>query len=423
MPRKTPLTPEQKQARREKRRSRRKPKAPFSFPTTPYVLQISEHDQKVKSRVEARRALAPQYTPLTKAEVIALLTKHFNEVHLNYEGCDIYIADVDLYIDFRIDSIHCNCGFFKKLYQQPTYDMYKHSEAHIKQWMEIDPAKREYMDARGKLFLELYNTLNEQYIMTQVKRITEGLNTDNTNSNKPSQIIIEHQKHFYKKERELYSSSSVIRRRLIENRKRYLYKEEYELTDIELLRGFKISGEHYGYSHFSTTLLREFCAQHNPKVIYDPFGGWGHRALTCPTHIEYIYNDLSKASYEGVNAMKLKYNLQHVSAMYNYDASEFKPQHTFDCVFTCPPYNNLEIYDGVNPFNDVKHFATVMFKALQNCTQASLIGIIIDVHHADIFKKIMKQLNYEMLYERNIKNGMHLTPKKKNGEVLLTFHK
>jgi hypothetical protein len=163
-----------------------------------------------------------------------------------------------------------------------------------------------------------------------------------------NKIILTYQPHFYKKEHELFIYNPIIRRKLIENRIKYLNKKEHELTDKELLRGFKISGIYYGYSHFNPFIIKAFIEKYNIKSIYDPCGGWGTRLLGA-YNIKYIYNDINKETYEGVKKIIKDFNLKN-KYIYNNDAGKFFPKEKYESVFTCPPYYNQEDY-GFNFIN------------------------------------------------------------------------
>ena len=86
-----------------------------------------------------------------------------------------------------------------------------------------------------------------KYIKTE-----KGSFTRNCDSNK---IVLTFQPHFYEKENELWEDP-VIQQKLLENRKKYLGKEN--LTEKEILRGFRISGIYKGFSHHSSYWIKAF---------------------------------------------------------------------------------------------------------------------------------------------------------------------
>jgi len=163
-----------------------------------------------------------------------------------------------------------------------------------------------------------------------------------TNLNK---IVLTYQPHFYETENKLwFDNDDDLRSRLVKNRQKHIGKvcDEFTLTDKEMLRSFKISGKHIGFSHFNPTWIKYFIEKYNVKSIYDPCGGWGHRLLGAQD-IKYIYNDLDIRTYNGCVNIVNDFNLTN-KTLYNKDSSKFTPSEDYDAVFTCPPYNNVEVY-------------------------------------------------------------------------------
>jgi hypothetical protein len=165
-------------------------------------------------------------------------------------------------------------------------------------------------------------------------------------SPKMNKIVLTFQPSYYYRENKLWEKPE-IREKLINNRLKYLFKEnESQLNDKELLRGFKISGIFIGYTHFSPLWVKGFIEKYNIHSIYDPCGGWGHRLLGA-YNIKYIYNDSNPESFTGVKNISNFCQLKD-KYFYNNDASEFTPLEFYDSVFTCPPYFNTEWYPGEN---------------------------------------------------------------------------
>jgi len=210
----------------------------------------------------------------------------------------------------------------------------------------------------------------------------EGRYDATTSLNK---ITLTNQPHFYHIEQELYKDLK-IRKKLIENRKKYLFKDKF--NDRELLRGFKISGIHIGYSHFSPMWIKKFITDYNIKSIYDPCGGWGHRLLGAASlGIEYIYNDLWKESVNG--ATKIAKFINYNCAIYNNDCTLFTPFESYECIFTCPPYHNTEIYQS--GYSDIDAYDSFLANMLKSAIKDSVkyIGIVINgVYKENIVKNM-----------------------------------
>lgn len=161
-----------------------------------------------------------------------------------------------------------------------------------------------------------------------------------------NKIVLTNQPHFYEIEKKIWEENSDgIRQWIVDNRKQYINKDEYQLTDREVLRAFKISGKYIGFSHFNPLWTKWFIEQYNINRIYDPCGGWGHRLLGAVNIDQYIYNDFDPRTVEGCKRIANTYNINN-TIFYNEDSSNFIPKESYDCVFTCPPYYNVETYNN-----------------------------------------------------------------------------
>lgn len=164
-------------------------------------------------------------------------------------------------------------------------------------------------------------------------------------SNRNEIVKFFQQDNFYIYEKNLWKDEN-IRKKIIENRVKYLNKTEEELTDNDILTGFKKSGIHYGYSHFNPLIFKWFIEKYNVKRCYDPCGGWGHRLIGAQDLELYIYNDISYNTACACQDIANYFDMENVE-WFNEDARECSPGYLFkfDSIFTCPPYFNLEHYD------------------------------------------------------------------------------
>lgn len=229
------------------------------------------------------------------------------------------------------------------------------------------------------------NTLNHSYTMEECysewKRIKSYSGSYDA---RPShnRITTTFLPHFYHIEQELYKDIG-IRKKLIENRKKYLLKDTF--TSRELLRGFKISGIHTGYSHFSPLWIKRFITDLQVKTVYDPCGGWGHRLVgAASSGCNYIYNDIWKLSYNGIKKIVKFLDIQVTT--YNNDCTKFIPQEDYDCVFTCPPYYNVEIYE--TPFKSLEIYNNFIHLMLKNACKpcVNYIGVVINSTYKHIIQ-------------------------------------
>ena len=187
---------------------------------------------------------------------------------------------------------------------------------------------------------------------------------------------------FYKREKEILKDKET-REKLYKNREKYLSKKRENLNIDEIYNGIKISGLHYGYSHFSPLWFKWFIERYGVKKCYDPFGGWGHRLLGGLCLEKYVYNDLSKSTKENVDRIIDTFNINNAvtfnddcKSLYNKDIEEC------DAWFTCPPYIdmsglNIEHYEcGDYTENEIKSIIDDLF-CLWDRSNANVFGIVV----------------------------------------------
>lgn len=236
-----------------------------------------------------------------------------------------------------------------------------------------------------------------------------------------NKIVLTYQPHFYNVENELWLNPE-IKKFIIENRCQYLSKQPEDLTQRELLRGFKISGKYVGYSHFSPLWIKAFIEEFNIKSIYDPCGGWGHRLLgTGDT--TYIYNDISKETCDGVKAIIEDFNIPN-KVVYNNPAESFIPTDDYEAVFTCPPYFNKEVYG--EPFNTYEDYIEWWNLVVTNSSKnAKYFAFIINqAYKKDLTQVVEKQ--WKLLKDiplKRIHNHFNTSTNSTEFESLLVFTK
>ena len=379
---------------------------------------------------------------------ITTKTKIIHNILLNKFGKDFellskesfYIKSLDLCIDLRLDYKH-NFNAYS-----PTYNFHIHclnelienNETEIiKQWCILDPQKRLQMISSGKKYLEIFHFNNEEDLLEQIKRVfiikreysEEELgkelknivkNVGQYNSTPAFNKIVTHfNPHIFANENLLYSNP-VERRRHIENCRFLQYKEEHELSTEDILINFRFNKFVTYYSYFSIGWAKRFYEEYKPVKVLDPFGGWGHRYLAF-LNIEYIYNDYWKETYNGVlqihNFCKSRIQLPN-KKFYCEDITKFKINEieTYDCVFTCPPYFNYEIYNGVK-YNDYANFLDMWEASVKNCVHDKLkiFSFIIKNIYGDDLVNVCKK--YNLVLEKEIalgRNTNHHYNKNKN---------
>lgn len=187
------------------------------------------------------------------------------------------------------------------------------------------------------------------------------------------------QNEFFKYEKALLKNKNIYNKLLI-NRKKYLSKDNISFE--EMLRGCKISGLYYGYSHFNPLWTKWFVEKYNVKSIFDPCGGWGHHFLGVHNILEkYIYNDLSFHTKENVDKIIKYFNIKNIIT-YN-QPGENIIINDIDAYFTCPPYvnlkgDNLEHYE-CGDFPDIISYKNFLNRLISNwkCSNSRIYGMIL----------------------------------------------
>lgn len=243
-----------------------------------------------------------------------------------------------------------------------------------------------------------------------------------------NKAVLTHQQHFYDKERELFADPKIARK-IIKNRAKYLEREPKDLTPQEILRGFKISGEYYGYSHFAPEWFKWFIEQTNCKNILDPCGGWGHRLVgTIGTDIDsYVYNDFDPRTYQGCKDLSEKWNKFFDCKLdfFNCRAELLDVSNlNYDSIFTCPPYFNKEKYNNKS-FADINDFADWWNKVIDNVVTPNVkhIGVVIDEENVGNISKPILSKGFVLDKQHPIKvKKSHFTTKSTK-DVMLVFRK
>lgn len=228
----------------------------------------------------------------------------------------------------------------------------------------------------------------------------------------PNKIVLSNQPHYYEVEKKLWNDNkNNLRSTLVLNRKKHLdnYKNEYELTDKDVLRGFKISGKHVGFTHFNPLWIRWFIEHYNVKSIYDPCGGWGHRLLGANKIEKYIYNDFDPRTVDGCKAIAKNHSITN-AIFYNEDSSKFTAAEEYEAVFTCPPYYNIEKYNNKS-FKDKEDYKTWWDNTVKCCLKEGV----------KYFAYIINHTHYDMLKEACESNGLMFLDKHQVGKALGHF--
>jgi hypothetical protein len=210
---------------------------------------------------------------------------------------------------------------------------------------------------------------------------------------------------FYKKEMEIFATEPNTRRKLIQNRCKYLNKKEWELTPNDLLTGFKKSGIYYGYSHFNPLWTNWFVHKYGIKTVYDPCGGWGHHMLGMLSCDKIIYNEINKKVAKNVKRIKERFGIDNLEV--NVGNAETYVPGDVEGFFMCPPYFNVEQYEsGFKNIEEYKSFLNNIFSIWRK-NSAKVFGLIIREDFIDLIDEKYAE-SYGINYEES-----HLTKKNK----------
>ena len=239
-------------------------------------------------------------------------------------------------------------------------------------------------------------------------------------------------KEFYKKELELWDNPE-FRRRLVENRVKYINKGFGQLTHRNILQGFKISGLYVGFSHHCPMWIKQFLEDFQIKSVYDPCGGWGHRMIgsqSLETDVTYIYNDINTVVYNNCCKMAKELNFSNVK-FYNNDAGKFVPEEDYEAVFICPPYWNKEIYSNIGAENlSYEQFLQWWDTVVKNSLKPS-VKLFAFVISNDLLSDMvsvcldngLKMLSIQALNNRSNYNHFERKSFSKKSEKLMIFEK
>lgn len=333
-------------------------------------------------------------------------------------NADMYIPELELYIEYQGSHFHNTYSFIGTEEDFKVINEYYEKSQRLKKeagndnmitqydnmiyvWSDLDVRKRVFAQEKGIRYFEIYKQPKMEYIKPQLEFLIDCMFNRNVYhisedllkkefdyfKNEHSEeladsvgyrnyIIKQFQcTEFYKKEMEIFATQPNTRRKLIQNRCKYLNKKEWELIPNDLLTGFKKSGLYYGYSHFNPLWTNWFVNRYQVKTVYDPCGGWGHHMLGMLSCDKIIYNDINRKVVENVCLMKSYFSIDNLEVHCD-DAQIYLPE-PVDAFFMCPPYFNVEDYGNeFKSLEEYEKFLKRIFKIWHN-NSASVFGLII----------------------------------------------
>ena len=358
-----------------------------------------------------RGTLNESYQEKIVAEVVRSVRPNIMLQYKSVEypfACDMYDPDTNTYFEYNGSWTHGGHPYNPNSPEDTVRvtewksKMSKYYDNAVETWTVRDPRKRKTAEENGIDLVELWNYEDvERYFCLGFSlkdwlyfRCDNGVLLDEYNrfvklcgsskwekfieSRNASNLIVKYfqQDVFYAAEKIAWTDPSV-QGKLLENRMHYLGKKKKDITDLDLLDGFKRSGMIYGYSHFNPKLFIWFIRKYGARQCYDPFGGWGHRLLGAAGLDLYIYNDKSKHVKYNVDRIISRFGIKNV-VTYCEDAALLDPAEDFDSMFTCPPYFNVEEYEcgKFRDFDEYRHVIDSTFDLFHRRKSCRVFGLV-----------------------------------------------
>lgn len=378
--------------------------------------------------------------------------------------CDFYDKDRDLFIEvnaswthgyhwYDVDKDVAICAKWKAKSEDSTY----YANA-LEVFTKRDVEKRECARKNNLNYVTLWDSdgmdadlwfamgmplgkdYEREYSWLPYHHIPEEVDVQNMHLSwsRLSAIVKDAQrKAFYKRELELWNTNPLrngkwgtVQAFLYANRYKYLNKLPHELTDRMLLRAFKISGLHMGYTSFNSALMRQVIEKYNIKSVYDPCAGWGERMMTCgKLGVKYEGCDINSELFEGYKKL---YELidGFKPVLHNNDSANQLVTGDADAIITCPPYKGIEVYtdNGAENLSD-EEFAAWWGEVVKNCSYSNAKVFAVQTNQAcrKVFADALEaqgwQLKEELLFDNNQKSHFHRVSgmTKREYESMLVF--
>ena len=362
--------------------------------------------------------------------------------------CDFYDKDRDLFIEvnaswthghhwYNIEQDAATCEKWKAKSEESSY----YSSA-LYVFTNRDVEKREcakannlnyvtFWDRAGMDFdlwfamgMPLGKDYEHEYSWLPYHHIPEEVDVSNmrlTWSRLSAVVKDVQRKVFYKRELELWNENPLrhgkwgtVQAFLYANRYKYLNKLPHELTDRMLLRAFRISGLHMGYTSFNSSLMRQVIEKYDVKSVYDPCAGWGERMMTCgKLGVSYEGCDINSELFEGYAKLaELIDGFKPV--LHNNDSANQLVTGDADAIITCPPYKGIEVYseNGAENLSD-EDFAAWWGEVVKNCSYGKAKVFAVQTNQAcrEVFADALVaqgwRLKEELVFDNNQKSHFH----------------
>lgn len=148
-------------------------------------------------------------------------------------------------------------------------------------------------------------------------------------------------------------------------RNRFIYKSN--LSSQNIADGFTICKLAPRVSVFNPSLAKYIIDKYLNEytTVFDPFSGFSGRMLgACALNKYYIGQDINKQHIKESNEIIDFLNLQNLATVKQEDI--LQSSGTYDCLFTCPPYEDKEIWNGTETIKSCDEWIDVCLENF-NC--------------------------------------------------------
>lgn len=436
----------------------------------PFYVQSDEYKQNVDD-IQSRIIATKRQNGVLNTSTVEKHVKGFDDFESQYNNdsrypylCDFYDKDRDLFIEVNASWTHGyhwydaendvdTCKKWKVKSKKSEYyanalevftkrDVEKRETARVSNLNYVTLWDSDGMDADLWLVMgmPLGKDWGREYSWLPYHYIPEDVDVQNMRLSwrSLSAIVKDAQrKVFYKRELELWNTNPLrsgkwgtVQAFLYANRYKYLNKLPHELTDRMLLRAFRISGLHMGYTSFNSSLMRQVIEKYNVKSVYDPCAGWGERMMTCgKLGVKYEGCDINSELFDGYEKLaKLIDGFNPV--LHNNDSANQLVMGDADAIITCPPYKGIEVYsdNGAENLSD-EDFAAWWGEVVKNCSYGKAKVFAVQTNQAcrSVFMDALVaqgwQLKEELVFDNNQKSHFHRVSgmTKREYESMLVF--
>jgi len=230
---------------------------------------------------------------------------------------------------------------------------------------------------------------------------------------------------------------------VLKNRMGYCFSKEdgeerpyvFTISDKMILQGIRSSALGFNASLFKPVIAKYLYKHYAKKRVFDYSAGWGARALAAMS-LGLEYYGIDPLTYKEINKMIEFFNGNGRGDVLNgcsEDEDLYNNIPKVDCIFSCPPYFNQEIYSkdknqSINKYNLYEDWINIYWgKTVENCLKILekdgyfIVVVKNKVNKYNLYEDIKNIcLKNDLKLDKEIKyktSNSHLSGKKKTGKV------